>query len=55
MSPKTCDQCGEEYEAGTGTSESTKRRIRLSERFCCDSCRDAYEESFIDDTLPARE
>ena len=47
---KTCEQCYEEYEAGTGTSEDHGLgRIRLTERFCTDSCADAYNDSFKDE------
>lgn len=41
---KTCDQCMQDYLAGTGTTEDPKgSRIRLSERFCSESCADEYE------------
>lgn len=44
---KTCEQCFDHYIVGTGCSEDDFSRIRLTERFCCESCAEDYclEES----------
>lgn len=45
---RTCDQCFGQYEAGSGVSEDDRSKVRLSERFCSQSCADEYNEQ-IDD------
>ena len=45
----TCDQCGEEFEKGTGTTERGPSRIRLAERFCSESCAEEHDRAFEED------
>ena len=46
---KVCDNCYEEYEKGTGVSENDFARVKLIERFYCDSCADEYNQFFVED------
>ncbi len=41
---KTCDQCFEEYQVGTGATETGSSRTRLTERFCSTTCADLATE-----------
>lgn len=41
---KTCEQCFEEYVAGTGATEPGPSRVRLTERFCSEACAKQYDE-----------
>jgi hypothetical protein len=41
---KTCEQCFEEYEPGKGATEPGPTRVRLTERFCTESCAEEWDE-----------
>lgn len=41
-----CDQCHEDFVVGTGTTEDHRSSIRLTERFCSETCADNYNRAF---------